>query len=89
MANELISMNYIEDRLTAQDDPALWKEVLAVLGEEFLQRYHAERGERNRGSSGLERVRIGCGRTKAAGLRQASSPCPSDTRVQLAGRTTA
>src|SRR5260370_24757948 len=42
---------------------------------------------RNHGSCGLGHVRIGCGRTKAAGLRQASLPCPSDTRAQLAGRT--
>jgi hypothetical protein len=46
VTNELISMNYVEDRLTAQDDPGVWKEILAVLGEEFLQRYRAERGEK-------------------------------------------
>ena len=44
VTNELISMNYVEDRLTSQDDPGVWKEILAVLGEEFLQRYRGERG---------------------------------------------
>jgi hypothetical protein len=46
VTNELISMNHVEDRLTAQDDPGIWKEILAALGEEFLQRYRAERGEK-------------------------------------------
>ena len=45
MTNELISMNHLEDQLTVQDDPGVWKEILAVLGEEFLQRYRAEQGE--------------------------------------------
>jgi hypothetical protein len=46
MTNKLISMSHVEDRLTAQDDPGVWKEILAVLGEEFLQRYRAEQGEK-------------------------------------------
>jgi hypothetical protein len=45
VTNELISMNHLEDQLTVQDDPGVWKEILAVLGEEFLQRYRAEQGE--------------------------------------------
>jgi hypothetical protein len=46
MTNKLISMSHVEDRLTAQDDPGVWKEILAALGEEFLQRYRAEQGEK-------------------------------------------
>src|SRR4029077_18471633 len=42
VTNELISMNHVEARLTAQDDPGVWKEILVVLGEEFLQRYRTE-----------------------------------------------
>ena len=37
---------HVEDRLTAQDDPGVWKEILVVLGEEFLQRYRAEADEK-------------------------------------------
>ena len=80
VTNELISMNQVEDRLTAQDDPGVWKEILAVLGEEFLQRYRAEQCEKESWF-----LRIGaCSHwvrphqirwLAAGGLR-----CPSDTR---------
>jgi len=42
MTTELISMKCVEDQLTEQDDPGAWEEILAVLGEEFLQRYRRE-----------------------------------------------
>lgn len=34
-----IPIKFVADRLTAQDDPKLWEVVLAVLSEEFLDRY--------------------------------------------------
>jgi hypothetical protein len=87
MTNELISMSHVEDRLTAQDDPGAWKEILAVLNEEFLQRYRAEQGEKKawflRIGTCSHWVRPHQSRWLAAG----EFPCPSDTRVQLAGRT--
>ena len=41
-----ISMKWVEDQLTGQDDPKLWEEILAVLSEEFSQRYRGEAGEK-------------------------------------------
>ena len=46
MTAEPISIKCVEDHLTAQDDPKLWKEVLAVLSKEFSQRYRSEAGEK-------------------------------------------
>jgi hypothetical protein len=40
----LISMNCVQDRLTAQDDPGVWKEILATLSEEFLERFRNDGG---------------------------------------------
>ena len=37
MTTAAIPMDCILDRLTAEDDPAAWKEVLSVLGEEFVE----------------------------------------------------
>jgi hypothetical protein len=39
MTGETISMNSIQDQLIAEDDPAAWKEILAVISEEFVERY--------------------------------------------------
>ena len=42
MAAKLISMKCLEDRLTADDDPGAWQEIVRVVGEEFLERYHTK-----------------------------------------------
>ncbi len=39
VTNELISMDFVENRLTAEDDPGAWREFLAIIGEEFVERY--------------------------------------------------
>ena len=42
MAKELISLNCIQDHLTAQDDPEAWKVILEVIIEEFEHRYRVD-----------------------------------------------
>ena len=42
MTAELILMKCLADRLTADDDPGAWQEILRALGEEFLERYRAK-----------------------------------------------
>lgn len=42
MATELISLNYVLDHLTPQDDPEAWKTILDVIGEEFEERYRSD-----------------------------------------------
>jgi len=46
VTNELISMDFVENRLTAEDDPGAWREFLAIIGEEFVERYRAHGGKR-------------------------------------------
>ena len=42
MTEHVISMGCVEDKLTAQDDLRAWKEILAVVSEEFLERYNSQ-----------------------------------------------
>lgn len=46
VTNELISMDFVENRLTAEDDPGAWREFLAIIGEEFVERYRAHGGKK-------------------------------------------
>ena len=46
MTTAPIAMDYILDQLTTEDDPAAWKEVLSVLGEEFVERYRTQKGRK-------------------------------------------
>ena len=41
MTSETISMDSIQDQLTTEDDPGAWKEIVGVIGEEFVTRYRA------------------------------------------------
>ncbi len=42
MTGEFNLMNYVEDQLREDDDPAAWNTILAVIAEEFAARYCAE-----------------------------------------------
>jgi len=46
MGTELISLNYMLDHLTPQDDSEAWKAILDVISEEFEERYRAKQGEK-------------------------------------------
>lgn len=46
MTTAAIPMDCILDRLTAEDNPAAWKKVLSALGEEFVERYRAQKGKK-------------------------------------------
>ena len=46
MTTDSISIDCLEDRLTVEDDPGAWREFLAVIGEEFVERYRAEGGKK-------------------------------------------
>jgi len=45
MRTESISLDFVADRLTTEDNPQDWKEILAIISEEFVERYCAERRE--------------------------------------------
>jgi len=46
MTTELISLDCVPDHLTPQDDAEAWREILSVIGGEFVERYRTE-GSRN------------------------------------------
>ena len=47
MTTDAISITCLDDRLTVQDDPGAWREFLAIIGEEFVERYRAEGGKKS------------------------------------------
>ena len=75
-------MKWVEDQLTAQDDPKLWEEILAVLSEEFSQRYRGEAGEKE---SWFLRIGICshwvCDHIRAAGRPLVDLRYPMDIRA--------
>lgn len=42
MTTDSLSIDALEDRLTVQDDPGAWREFLAIIGEEFVERYRVK-----------------------------------------------
>ena len=45
MRSESISLKWLEDLVTSEDDPRAFKTVLDVISDEFVERYRAERHE--------------------------------------------
>ena len=74
-----IPLECVADRLTWKIPPGLWEKVLAVLKEEFLQRYRAEAAQL--GICESVRVPIGSDRTRADGQQLVDSRCLSGTRA--------
>jgi len=73
--SELISINCIKDQLTMQDDPAAWRVILAVIGEEFLERYRSEGAEKESWFLRMGACSHWVRPTRAAGSRRVDLRC--------------
>jgi len=87
MTNDLISMSMLKTDSPRKMIPEPGRKFSPCWVKSSYGDIAPSKARRNHGSCGLGHVRIGCGHTRAVGLRQASLPCPSDTRVQLVERT--